>query len=51
MTFFDDVGESICKLLPLKLGCAYVGSKGVTLEGKLKGTTKEIIVRSTKGAT
>jgi hypothetical protein len=44
MTFFDDVGESTCKLLPLKLGCAYVGNKGVALEGKSKGairTTKE----------
>jgi hypothetical protein len=51
MTFSDDVGESTCKLLPFKLGCAYVGSKRVTLEGKLKGTTKEKIVRATKGAT
>lgn len=51
MTLFDDVGESICKLLPLKLGCAYVGNKGVTSEGKFKGTTKERTVRSTKGVT
>jgi hypothetical protein len=51
MTFFDDVGESTCKLLPLKLRCAYVGSKGVTSEGKLKGTIKEGTVKATKGAT
>jgi len=51
MTLFDDVGESLCKLQPLKLGCAYVGNKGVTSEGKFKGTTKERTVRSTKGAT
>ncbi len=45
------MGESTCKLLPLKLGYAYVGNKGVTSEGKLKGTTKEWIVKVTKGAT
>jgi hypothetical protein len=49
MTFFDDVGESTCKLLPLKLGCAYVGNKRVTLEGKSKGVPRKRIVRATKG--
>jgi hypothetical protein len=34
MTFSNDVDESTCKLLPFKLGCAYVGNKGVPLEGK-----------------
>jgi len=41
MTFFNDVGQSTCQLLPLELGCAYVGSKGVALEGKSEGTTRE----------
>jgi hypothetical protein len=51
MTFSDDVGESTCKLLPLKLRCAYVASKGVTSKGKSKGTTKEGTIRATEGAT
>ncbi len=49
MTFFDDVGEATCKLLPLKLGCAYVGNKGVALEGKSKWTTRKKTIRATKG--
>lgn len=52
MTFFDDVGESTCKLLPLKLGCAFVGNKGVALAGKSKGATRKGTIRVTKeGAT
>ncbi len=45
------MGKSTCKLLPLKLGCAYVGSKGVASKGKSKGTTREGIARATEGAT
>jgi hypothetical protein len=48
MTFFDDVGESTCKLLPLKLGCASVGNKGVALEGKSKGATRKGTIKATK---
>jgi hypothetical protein len=47
MTFSVDVGESTCKLLPLELGCAYVGSKGVALEGKSKGATRERTIKAT----
>jgi hypothetical protein len=50
MTFFDDVGESTCNLLPFELGCAYVGNKCVALEGKLKRATRKGIARATKGA-
>jgi hypothetical protein len=51
MTFFDDVGESTCKLLPLKLGSAYVGNKRVASEGKSKGVPRKGIVRATKEGT
>ncbi len=51
MTFFDGVGESTCKLLPFKLGCAYVGSKGVTSKGKSEGATKKGTIKAKEGAT
>ncbi len=44
------MGESTCKLLPFKLGCAHVGSKGVASKGKLKGTTRKGIARAMEGA-
>jgi hypothetical protein len=43
----NDVGESTCKLLPFELGCAYVGSKGVALEGKSKGATRKGTIKVT----
>ncbi len=36
MTYFDDVGESTCKVMPFELGCAYVGSKRVAWERSYK---------------
>jgi hypothetical protein len=45
------VGKSTCKLLPFKLGCAYVGNKRVASKGKSKGVPRKGIIKVTKEGT